>query len=67
MGGFMSMSETPNLVNIQCEACHGNSAQHSRSPKVKTPGNARAVCVGCHTEEQTESFAFETYWPRIAH
>ncbi len=28
MGGFVSMEETPHLVNIQCEQCHGKGSEH---------------------------------------
>lgn len=59
-GGFESVKKTPDLVNIQCEACHGPGADHrdrgkkaeegggklEDDPKYKmAPGN---VCIGCH-------------------
>jgi predicted CXXCH cytochrome family protein len=67
IGGFMSAVDTPDLKNVQCESCHGNSAAHARTPIVKTPTNARNVCTSCHSEEQTPDFKFNTYWPKIAH
>jgi 2',3'-cyclic-nucleotide 2'-phosphodiesterase (5'-nucleotidase family) len=67
LGGFLSLTDTPNLIHVQCEMCHGNSSAHTRKPILKTPGNPRSVCTTCHTEEQTPDFAFETWWPRIAH
>lgn len=67
LGGFLSVTDTPELVHVQCEACHGNSAAHARNPDIKTPGNAQRVCRSCHTEDQTPGFAFENFWPKIAH
>jgi len=67
IGGFLSATDTPKLKNIQCESCHGNSANHARTPSVRTPTNARSVCTSCHNEEQTPDFKFETFWEKIAH
>jgi 2',3'-cyclic-nucleotide 2'-phosphodiesterase (5'-nucleotidase family) len=67
LGGFSTAADTPELKDIQCEACHGNGSAHTRTPVIKTPGNARAACTGCHTKEQTPDFSFSTYWPQIAH
>jgi 2',3'-cyclic-nucleotide 2'-phosphodiesterase (5'-nucleotidase family) len=66
-GGFFSVVDTPELTDVQCEVCHGNSSAHTRTPTIKTPGNARAACTNCHTAEQTPDFVFKTYWPGIAH
>lgn len=67
LGGFLSLTDTPKLKHVQCEACHGNSNAHVRNPVLKTPGNARTVCTSCHTKDQTPDFAFESSWPPIAH
>jgi predicted CXXCH cytochrome family protein len=67
MGGFMSAAETPELKNVQCESCHGNSATHARTPIVRTPTNARNVCTSCHNEQQTPDFKFDAFWPKIDH
>jgi 2',3'-cyclic-nucleotide 2'-phosphodiesterase (5'-nucleotidase family) len=67
IGGYMSIVDTPELKNVQCESCHGSSAAHVRTPIVKTPTNARSVCRSCHNAEQTPDFKFDTYWPKIAH
>ncbi len=66
-GGFENIVATPDLVGVQCEACHGNGFEHSRDPSVKTEGIARDACQGCHTPDQSPDFAFAAFWPRIAH
>ena len=51
-GGWISIDETPNLKGVQCEACHGPSAEHAKAPtKVKTAGNAAESCATCHNEK----------------
>jgi hypothetical protein len=34
-GGFKSLEETPKLVNVQCEECHGPGAEYSKVMKEK--------------------------------
>lgn len=67
LGGFESLVLTPELVHIQCEACHGNGFAHSEDPEVATGSDATRVCTECHTAEQTPDFDFETFWERIHH
>lgn len=67
LGGFLSTVETPDLVHVQCESCHGNGQEHAKKPTVKTPGNVRQVCLTCHTTDQTPDFEFSTFWNRIRH
>ncbi len=67
IGGFLSAVDTPELRNVQCESCHGNSATHARTPIVRTPTTARNACTSCHNEQQTPDFEFETFWPKITH
>jgi predicted CXXCH cytochrome family protein len=67
IGGFVSADATPDLVDVQCESCHGNSAAHAGKPVLKTEGDARNACYGCHNEQQTPEFDFEKWWSRIRH
>lgn len=53
------------LVDVQCEACHGPGAAHSRDGRYRT--TARESCIRCHTEEQDPDFDFEKAWEKIAH
>ncbi len=50
-GGFTAPSDTPELVNVQCEACHGPGRGHldGMGAKDKITRIPRAsVCAGCH-------------------
>jgi len=51
-GGYESMEKTPNLANVQCEACHGAGSLHMKAPmadKKKTINGAGVDCRGCHS------------------
>ncbi|MFQ5512560.1 MAG: multiheme c-type cytochrome [Candidatus Krumholzibacteriia bacterium] len=67
IGGFLSIQETPGLVNVQCEACHGNGREHARNPELETEGTAHLMCKTCHTEDQSPGFQFPKWWARIKH
>lgn len=67
--GFIDAIRTPDLENVQCEACHGAGAVHAADPR---PGfgaiqEAPALCLRCHVPERSENFDFSIYWKRIAH
>ena len=60
-GGFIDMALTPELINVQCEACHGAGRQHAESEDsadiVGKPDEA--LCRTCHTEGQDKNFDYE--------
>jgi len=67
-GGFQTLITTPQLANVQCEACHGPGRDHTLSPAkgygvMQTP----VGCTQCHTMPNSPDFNFETYWPKIKH
>jgi Cytochrome c554 and c-prime len=67
-GGFQSLISTPQLANVQCEACHGPGRAHTAAPAkgfgfMATPTG----CVQCHTKTNSPDFNFATYWPKIKH
>jgi 2',3'-cyclic-nucleotide 2'-phosphodiesterase (5'-nucleotidase family) len=67
-GGFQSLVSTPQLANVQCEACHGPGRAHAAAPAkgygfMPTPTG----CVQCHTQANSPDFNFATYWPKIQH
>jgi predicted CXXCH cytochrome family protein len=69
-GGPTSPADVGPLKNVQCEACHGPGKPHTETPTkeniVRSPGEA--VCVACHTEEQTEGrFVYSEYLPKVDH
>jgi hypothetical protein len=67
-GGFKGVrlrGAMVDLVDVQCEACHGPGADHSRDGAYRE--QARASCVRCHTPKDDPDFDFERDWARIAH
>lgn len=60
-GGFIDMGLTPELKDVQCEACHGPGRAHaaSRNPAdiVGKPGEA--ACRACHTKGQDRNFDYK--------
>jgi hypothetical protein len=67
LGGFVSLARTPDLTNVQCEACHGNGHQHVQDTDSAPAKKAREACKDCHTNDQTPEFDFATLWGRISH
>jgi hypothetical protein len=75
--GFVNALRTPQLVNVQCEGCHGVAVEHSKSPQTTHPGLGltsqyrktvkKEFCSRCHTAENSPRFNFEQYWQKIAH
>jgi hypothetical protein len=67
--GFRSPTQTPLLTSVGCESCHGSSAAHVRDPQIRTPHfrKAASICTSCHDHDNSPSFAYEKYWPKITH
>jgi len=68
--GFLGPARTPNRVAVGCESCHGPGARHavrSKERRHDPPFAARNSCLDCHDRENSPSFDFGTYWPRIRH
>lgn len=70
-GGFIDLDTTPELVNVQCESCHGGGREHVlKNGKARLPNSAwpkDKICHQCHTHDHSPSFAVTVYWPKIAH
>jgi 2',3'-cyclic-nucleotide 2'-phosphodiesterase (5'-nucleotidase family) len=62
-GGFISRQTTPDLVNVQCENCHGMGTKH---PDGSNPVGPEA-CGRCHTPEQSPNFDYDEAVEKIAH
>lgn len=59
-GGYIDMELTPELKEVQCEACHGPGKKHSETLNTEDirvkPGEG--VCRKCHTEGQDKGFDY---------
>ncbi len=65
--GFVSSSVTPELVNVQCESCHGAARKHAAYPVVHQPWKAMSHCRNCHTPENSPAFDLVSYGKKIVH
>lgn len=58
--GFSMKTQQMELVNIQCESCHGFAKQHLSDGKpIPTPKPAVALCIKCHTADRCPNFEKE--------
>jgi len=67
-GGFISITQTPRMTNVQCEACHGPAGRHAQHPKIRTfkPVTMR-TCRRCHTPNTDPEFNFEQDRLKVDH
>lgn len=65
-GGFASKQTTPDLVNVQCENCHGMGTKH---PEKGDPNAVVGpdVCLTCHTPQQAPNFDYDEALTHIVH
>lgn len=55
--GFNMKAQQPELVNIQCESCHGSASEHLKGgdlPATRKP--LIAGCIKCHTGDRCPTF-----------
>lgn len=62
-GGFRSIKETPQLMNVQCEGCHGPGSEHIRRNAKggflagpDKPEILQKMCHACHTQRWDRSY-----------
>jgi hypothetical protein len=68
MNGFKNEKESSQLLNVQCEACHGSGSLHPEQIKVGYGRHVRiSTCVSCHTKEWSPDFNYYEYFPKIKH
>ena len=65
--GFTDRKTTPELSNVQCEACHGSGVNHIASPSKGFGETGELLCRSCHTEERTHDFNYNEAWTKIKH
>jgi 2',3'-cyclic-nucleotide 2'-phosphodiesterase (5'-nucleotidase family) len=55
--GFNMKQQQMELVNVQCESCHGFAQEHLSDMKpIPTPKPALALCLKCHTSDRCPNF-----------
>jgi hypothetical protein len=55
--GFSMKAQQPELVNVQCESCHGFAKEHLSDMKpIPTPKPAIELCIKCHTADRCPTF-----------
>ncbi len=63
--GFRARGALVDLVDVQCEACHGPGSEHARDGSYRK--RAAESCVKCHTESDDPGFDYDADWQQIAH
>lgn len=60
-GGYIDMELTPELKDVQCEACHGMGRKHTETGSAEDimVKADEGVCRKCHTEGQDKNFDYE--------
>jgi len=66
-GGFVSEIDTPDLMNVQCEVCHGPALKHLEAPAPGFGEKAKQACKKCHVKNHSPRFNFDKYWDKIKH
>ncbi|MDK1032837.1 MAG: cytochrome c family protein, partial [Planctomycetia bacterium] len=72
--GFRGINLSPDLINVQCESCHGRAGDHVRAREeglAETFGRMQRVsqdsCQVCHEGIHSPKFSYDSYWERIKH
>jgi hypothetical protein len=74
--GFYNYRETPEMIHVQCETCHGigklhvQSAERIKSQKLKAAILApisEETCITCHTKAQDTKFDYEKDLKQVKH
>jgi mono/diheme cytochrome c family protein len=59
--GFRSIDDTPHLVNVQCESCHGKGSNHVDDPRKPMPNQVSEItCLECHCGKWGDDLDFAT-------
>ncbi|MGQ9574644.1 MAG: multiheme c-type cytochrome [Thermoguttaceae bacterium] len=81
-GGYWDLAQTPHLVHVGCESCHGPGEAHCNAELRNDPALQKKLqqamvltkaeaekhfCATCHDLDNSPDFQFEAYWPKIEH
>lgn len=64
--GGSSLGFTKSLESVQCETCHGPGSLHvagagNEEPLAIRRETPETVCLGCHTEQHSDTFQYQAY------
>ncbi len=74
--GYYNYNETPDMIHVQCEVCHGigklhvQSVERVKSEKLKTAILApisEETCITCHTKTRDPKFNYEKDLKKVRH
>lgn len=66
--GFRTEEETPYLIDVGCESCHGAGAQHVMVPNTSYGKTDEAnTCLVCHEKDRSPHFEYATFLEKIKH
>jgi hypothetical protein len=65
-GGYRDQASTANMVNVQCESCHGMGSQHD-ALKAAPRRITEQTCRICHDKNASPAFDMATFLPYVTH
>jgi hypothetical protein len=81
-GGYTSFEETPHLLDVGCESCHGPGGAHvaaesgsdeelqlklQKAMVITKEESRERQCFTCHDGDNSPDFDFDAYWPDVEH
>lgn len=66
--GFRNPEDTPDLMNVGCESCHGAGAEQAMNP-IASFGkeDKKPICLTCHEKNRSPKFDYEEFRKKIRH